>query len=397
MERGITVAILAPHPACRHSRCICRPAFHGVSEGVKAPARTRLHWLGLVLLTLVAGTAGGALFHAMGLPAPWLSGAMVFTIVLAVGGVDVHLPEPLRHLALLILGVSMGAALTPQMVARAAAWPVTMAFLALSVAATMAGGIMFLRRVGRWDGPTAFFAAAPGAFSTVIALASDTGADLRRVAFAQAVRLFLLIAALPGLLRAAGLTRETPLNVMADEADPAALSLSDPAGLMDLGLLLALSAAGGYLAERARIPGGLILGALIVSGALHLGEWSHTQLPPSLLLPAFILLGVNVGTRFVGTRISTIVSFFAVSLGAFVVSIVISAAFALMASQITGDDFGKVLTAYAPGALEAMAALGFALGYDPAYMSAHHVFRFAGLSIALPLIARLLFRILPKS
>ncbi len=365
---------------------------------MKGPARTRLHDIGFVILTLLAGTAGGALFTAMGLPAPWLSGAMVFTIALAVGGVELRFPEPLRQAALIILGVSMGAALTPQMLARASAWPITMAVLALSVAATMAGGMLFLRRIARWDGPTAFFAAAPGAFSTVIALANDTGADLRRVAFAQAVRLFLLIAALPGVLRAAGLTRETPLNVMAaDGSAPAPLSLADPAGLMDLGLLLALATIGGLLAERARIPGGLILGALVVSGALHLGEWSHAQMPAFLLLPAFVLLGVNVGTRFVGTRLSTIITFFWVSLGAFVVSIIISAAFALVAAWMTGDDFGKVLTAYAPGALEAMAALGFALGYDPAYMSAHHVFRFAGLTVALPLVARLMFRVPPKS
>ncbi|WP_408647722.1 AbrB family transcriptional regulator [Xanthobacter dioxanivorans] len=156
-------------------------------------------------VTLGAAALGGLVFALAGLPAAWISGALVVTIALAVGGVQIAVPEWTRVLAFIVLGTSMGTALTPETFARAATWPVSMACLAGSVLGTIAGGMLFLSRVAGWSRETAFWASAPGAFGTVIAMAADTHADLRKVAFAQALRLFLLVAALPNVLAAVGL------------------------------------------------------------------------------------------------------------------------------------------------------------------------------------------------
>ncbi len=334
---------------------------------------------GAVLATLAAGSLGGLVFAGLGLPAPWISGALIFTLILALTGVRIAVPEILRFLAFVVLGASMGAVLTPQMLAQAAAWPLSMACLALSIAATMAGSILFLTRVAGWSLATAFYAAAPGAFSTVVAMAEETDADLRQVAFAQTVRLFLLVAVLPSALGAAGLAG-TAFQPPAQSSPPLAVAL-----------LLAVAMAGGLVAERIRLPGGLIIGALAASGALHLSELSDAVLPPELLEPAFVILGAGIGVRFLGTTLGSIKEFFLVSLGAFLVAIAIAAVFAAIAMALTGTEFGMLLSAFAPGGLEAMTALGFALGYDPVFMSAHHLFRFTGLSVALPLLAYLLF------
>lgn len=336
---------------------------------------------GAALLTLAAAAAGGALFAMLGLPAAWISGALVFTLGLAMAGVQVAVPEWVRFLAYVVLGTSMGTVLTPDMLARASSWPVSMACLGASVVGTMVGGILFLRRVGGWSLETAFYASAPGAFSTVIVMAEETKADLRKVAFAQTLRLFLLVAALPNVLGATGL---------------AGAGLKPPphlVPLLDLAILFAVATAAGLAASALRLPGGLILGALAGSAGLHLAGWSDAEVPPSLLLPAFVVLGAGVGVRFLGTSLSALRSYFWVSLGAFLVALAVSTLFALLAMALTGDDLGKLLTAFAPGALEAMTALGFAMGYDPAFMSAHHLFRFAGLSVALPVAAHLLFRL----
>lgn len=340
----------------------------------------RLRTAGFSLLTLAAGAAGGTAFSLLGLPAAWISGALVATLILALARVPIVVPEALRFLAYVVLGTSMGTVLTPDMLARAAAWPISMACLAASVGGTMAGGVLFFTRVGGWSLPTAFYASTPGAFSTVLAMAEESQADLRQVAFAQTLRLFLLVAALPNVLGAAGL------------AGGGFQPSPHPATLLDLAILLAVSVAGGLAAERLRVPGGLILGTLAGSAALHLSSLSDATLPPVLLLPAFVVLGAGVGARFIGTSLAAIRSYFFVSLGAFLVALLVAIGFALLAAHLTGDDFGKLLTAFSPGALEAMTALGFAMGYDPAFMSAHHLFRFAGISVALPVAAHLLFQ-----
>lgn len=330
-------------------------------------------------VTLAAGAAGGLVFAVLGLPAAWISGSLVVTIALAVANVRIDVPEWLRVPAFVVLGASMGTALTPETFARAATWPVSMACLGASVLGTMAGGTLFLTRVAGWSRETAFWASAPGAFGTVVAMAADTRADLRKVAFAQALRLFLLVAALPNVLGALGLTAgglAPPPHVSSPWA---------------VAVLLAVCTATGLLATRLKVPGGLILGALAGSAALHASGASDAVLPPEMLIPAFVILGASVGVRFLGTTLGTIRAYFLASLGAFLVAVAISTVFAVIAAWLTGDDLGKLVTAFAPGALEAMTALGFALGYDPAFMSAHHLFRFAGLSVALPVAARLMF------
>lgn len=332
------------------------------------------------LITLACASAGGLAFFILGLPAPWMSGALVAVTVQVLAGAPAKLPEPLRFACFLVLGASMGTALTPDMIRQAATWPVSMALLGLSVVGVMGAVTLFLRKVAGWSLATAYYASAPGALSAVLAMAAASDADMRRVAFAQAVRLFLLVALLTQVLGRAG-----GGAAMAVPADP----LSAP---LDVALLLLASLGGGLLAARARIPGGILIGALAASGLLHALGWSEARVPDGLMVPAFVVLGAGVGIRFRGTTLATLKDCLLASLGAFVVAMAVSLACAVAAAALTGEDLGKMITAFAPGALETMTVLGFALGYDPAFMSAHHIFRFAGLSVLLPLMAHLLFQ-----
>jgi uncharacterized membrane protein AbrB (regulator of aidB expression) len=50
--------------------------------------------------------------------------------------------------------------------------------------------------------------------------------------------------------------------------------------------------------------------------------------------------------------------------------------------------FGQVWVAYAPGGIEAMAAMGLALGYDPAFVATHHLVRILLVIGLLPLLIR---------
>ncbi len=335
-------------------------------------------WLA-VLLTAGVGTAGGALAAALGFPAPWMSGALVATTLWALADRPMAVPEPVRWVTFVVLGASMGAALSSDTLAQASTWPVSMACLAVSVIAVIACCMLYFRKVAGWDLATALYASAPGALSAVIAMAETTSADMRKVAFSQGLRLFLLVAGLPHLLGVAGghaMGSPTP-------------AVDSPLGAV--AVLLLASAVAALLFAWARIPGGMLLGAMAGSAGLHLSGISQAHLPAQMLIPAFIVLGASVGIRFQGTSLAILRSSFLASLGGFVVAVVISLGMAVLASALTGEETGKMVTAFAPGALETMTALGFAMGYDPAFMSAHHLFRFAALSVALPLSAHLLF------
>ena len=66
-----------------------------------------------IAVTLVSAFVGGAVFNLLGLPAGWLSGGMVGAAIVAVAGVEVEMPTPLRSIAFVIIGSYLGSSVSP--------------------------------------------------------------------------------------------------------------------------------------------------------------------------------------------------------------------------------------------------------------------------------------------
>nr|WP_280514466.1 AbrB family transcriptional regulator [Chthonobacter albigriseus] len=325
---------------------------------------------------MLVGAVGGGLFTALGMPAAWLSGAMVATGVAALLGLEAPVPARFRDIVYVILGISMGSGVTPEVVGRMSAWPATLAGLALTVAGVTAGSYLFLRRVAGWDPATAYFGSIPGALSMTLATAELSRADLRRVSLSQTIRLFMLVAVLPVVVTSV----EQPGGLVAGLP-----VLTEPLALL---LLAACGIAGSALAVRLRIPAGVLIGAFLASSLLHLFSVVDGVLPDSIQLPAFVALGAFLGMRFAGTSLSMVLGTLAASFGAFAVALAIAAGGAMLAAALSGIPPGQVLVAFAPGGLEAMVILAFVLGVDPAFVAAHHLARFVAMTVVVPLAAR---------
>lgn len=336
--------------------------------------------LGRLAVTLAFASVGGTLFAYAGMPAGWLSGALVFTAIAALAGVRVGVGGWLREPTFVVLGTSMGAAISPETLRGMLSWPLTMLVLAISVPVMMTAVVLYLERVAGWDRRSAFFAAAPGALSAVLIIAETTGADTRRVAFGQSMRLFVLVALLPAALGGLG---HQPAGTL-----PLGLQA---AGFLDLAIALLIGILGACLAELVRFPGGAIVGSMLASGIAHGSGFIEGRLPDIFLIVGFIILGANTGSRFAGTRLETLRRFLIDALMALVIGTAVMVVFAMLAASIAGEPYVKVLVAYVPGALEAMTIMAFVLGLDPAFVAAHHLARFIGLSLAIPLVARMFF------
>jgi len=324
--------------------------------------------------TLAAATAGATAFQLLGVPAGALSGAMIGAAALLAAGRPVRLASPLRDLGMLLGGVAMGCGVTPEMLEGLRRYPFSLAIFMISLVATMMATSWFLRRFGGWDRATAFFAAAPGALSAVIAVAADTRADLLKVTMAQSLRLFMLVAVLPAIVVAA----ETPVTIAArGAAGPAALAL-----------MLAGGAAAALVLNRLGLAGAWIFGGMAVSAALHATGLVAGDAPDWLLRIGFGLVGAFIATRFSQITRKLLVSSAAVSAGAFIVGLVIATAFAALAAFGADVPFGQALVAFAPGGLEAMIVLSAALGLDPIYVGLHHLVRFFSIGLLIPLSLR---------
>lgn len=328
---------------------------------------------GPLLLTIAIGAAGGGLAALAGMPAPWLAGSMIAVAVAALAGLPLTMPALCRNAAFVLIGVSMGAAVTPETVQQLRAWPLSLILLALSVAATLLAGTAYLERVHRWDRVTARFASIPGALSSVLVLAAASPADLPRVALAQSIRLFTLVAILPLLLRAFGSdTAAAPTQT---------LLVSSP---LEITATLALSAVAAAGLAALRVPGGVLLGAMVASAVLHGAGLVAGRLPQAILIVGFVTTGAVIGIRFKGTRLGLLLTTLPGAFASVVIALALSAGFAALGAALLDLRFGQLWLAYAPGGVEAMAIMAFALHLDPAFVGAHHVVRLIGLGLLSP-------------
>jgi membrane AbrB-like protein len=343
----------------------------------------RLPALAVAAITLALATLGGAAFAFFDLPAAWLAGALVAVSALALSGLPVYVPDLLRRVVFVVLGISLGAAVTPETVAGIRTWPITLSILVLSLPVTMAAVMLYLHYVSGWKYRETLYASAPGALSAVLAMATDAKVDVRMVAFVQTVRVFFLIAALPGMLLAAGLSAS--VSAAPPSAGVHAATLNDTLIMVGTGIISAL------IAERLRIPGGLLIGPMLLNGVLHGTGYLQGNIPTIFLLASFVVLGAFTGTRFVGTTPAMVKRLLLDSIGAFVVALVVCVGFAFLASMLSGENIAKTIVAFAPGGLEAMTILAFMIGLDPAFVGAHHLARFVLIALCLPFVAKGMF------
>lgn len=327
-----------------------------------------------LVLTLVIAACGGGVFHAVGLPAAWLSGAMVFVAVATLAGAPTLLPNRLRDALFVVIGMSMGAGVRPDVVDRVGEWPLSMAMLVVVVVCVTLVGYVVLHFGARWSRETAYFGAIPGALSYVIALATDRGADLPRIASSQSLRLFVLVAILPfAVVSSSGEVAgeggvplvSTPLEILA-------------------GVPLCLLSS--WLAVKVRVPGGWMTGAFFMSVALNASGLMTLALPSFVVLPSFVMMGAMIGCRFASMTFRQFVSVLGASLAAFCAAFLTSIAGAALISSLVDIPFGQALLAYAPGGLEVMTLLAFMLDLDPAFVAAHQIARFTGMVLLLPFV-----------
>ncbi len=327
------------------------------------------------LQTVAFGCAGSAAFLWLGIPGGAISGAMVAVTLLTVFGIAHRIEGGLRIAAMIASGVTIGAAVNPETLRGVVTYPVSLLIMSVSIAATTLAGMAVLMFAAGWSKSTAFLASSPGAFAYIIAVSPSVGGDVPRIVVVQMFRVLVLMAVLPILVVEFG----PPI-------------VSGPPPILDpywiVGVMLVLGAAGGLLMERFKLAGGIFFGAMMVSAVFHGTGLAPGRVPTPVALFGQILIGCWTGSRFVGfdwTRLPGILGAAAGSIGA---GLATSAAFAFLASGLLGVSFGAAMVGFAPGALEAMTMLAFALGFDALYVGVHHLARFLLLNIAMPVIVQ---------
>lgn len=331
-----------------------------------------------LLLALAISALGGGLATLAGLPAGWLMGGALAVTIAAMAGIPLDLPDWLRNVVFVMIGMSMGASVAPDSLALLASWPISLAALFIELVIIVATTGWMLTRFFGLDTGTAYLSSFPGHLSFVMGIAATGVGNARQIVIIQVIRILMLTIAVP--------IGATFLPIDHFDA-PAAAAVLSPLQL----LLLALGCVVvGAIFDRLRVPAGMVLGAMAAATAAKLGGLYSEAMPAPLVTLTFILTGAMIGIRFVGITRSEFVSAAKGGLIATGMTVGIVTLVTLCVAQLVEMPFGQLWLGLSPGALEGMGALGIALGYDTAFIAAHHVIRLLMLSFAIPAVVMII-------
>lgn len=318
-------------------------------------------------VALALGAGCGAVAAWAGLPLPWMLGPMIGTTIASMAAAPIAGPERLRPLVIPVIGVLLGAALTPQAFAALGQWGVTFALLPPFLLTTAAVAYLVYRRIGGLDPATAFFAAMPGGLNDMGLLGAAHGGDERRIALAHATRILVVITCVVlfyGLVLGARSGGPGGRWVGLDALGPA-----------DWAVLGACALIGAPLGRVLRLPAAPVFGPMILSGAAHLADIVTVAPPTIIVILAQIVVGTVIGCRFRDVPVRAVLRDIGLGTTASLAMIAVAAGFAAAIHATTGTDLAQAFLAYSPGGLAEMSLLALAMHQDVAYVSVTHVVR----------------------
>ncbi|MFT7134712.1 MAG: membrane AbrB-like protein [Akkermansiaceae bacterium] len=342
------------------------------------------------LTTVAAAVLAGAVANFLGFPLPWLLGALLCSAGLSVSpvrffGERPQLTQTVRNLAVPVIGVMIGAGITPD-VARAMLgwWPSLLALIPVAVFLQLLN-YFILRKVGGYDRPTAFFAASPGGLIEAVLLGEKEGGNAALMSFQQLCRIALSVISIPLIFQfTTGSAVGSAAGALIDAGKATRLSL------LDAGVLIGCGAVGLVFGKRLRLPAAIMVGPMIISALVHITELSSAAVPSLIVTAAQIAIGTVIGLRFAGQNFQSLIRGMRLSIITVTISITVAACVALIIAGFGIAGWEAGFLAFAPGGLAEMGLIAISLGVSPIYVTTHHVVRIV---VAVSL-SRVLFRLL---
>jgi membrane AbrB-like protein len=338
-----------------------------------------------VILTLTVGAGGAMVAIAAGLPAAALIGSTLAVSTVSFCRFPVSIPPWLRNMAFAAIGCSLGSGVNTDFLELAVKWPLSLSGLVLVMGVILFASSWVLSRYFGQSRITSILAASPGALSYSLAIAASGVGDARAIIVIQSIRLLSITTGLPLVLDL--------LNMPHGNGGGGHLgstTLMATAGLFLLTLLA------GFVLDKRKLPAAYLIAGVLISGALHYAGIVSGRPQTAFLGAGFIVTGSVIGTRFTTIPLGDIRRLLGGALAVVAVSSTIAAMFAALAAKLLDLPFGQLWVSYAPGGVEAMAAMALSLGYDSAFVATHHLFRIILLIVVLPVLLRVLSRNNPK-
>lgn len=334
---------------------------------------------GIAFALAVLGTA---IFWALNLPLPFLFGPMTACLIAALAHVPMAGFGQVSIAARTILGVAVGASITPDLFAELPKMAASIMLIPFFIFLIALVGVPFFRKFWGFDDKTAFYAAMPGGLQDMIIFGTEAGADPRALSLIHGTRVLIIVTLAPLFL-----------TVFYDAA------LTNPIGepardlpLNELALMVLAAFVGWKGGERIGLFGASILGPMILTAALSLTDFIHTRPPREAILVAQFFIGCTIGVKFVGVTWAELRRVVAAGVAYVAVLAILAAGFTYLVTRLGLGRPVEAFLAFAPGGQAEMTVLAIVSGADLGFVITHHLTRIVLVIIGAPIAGNLILR-----
>ncbi|MBR9762603.1 MAG: AbrB family transcriptional regulator [Rhodobacteraceae bacterium] len=325
----------------------------------------------LIALCLL-GYIGGLAAHLLGLPLPYMLGSL-FAVALITALLpralpdDYTFPEVFRSLFIAVIGTTIGAQITWEILGHLPRMVPSILALTLFVPLTQAVNYQIFRRVGGYDRATAFYAGAPGGLIDSIVAGEAAGADVQILAVQQFLRIIVVVSMLPvGLSLWYGHPVGSSAGITLNKGDVGLDHLPEVIGAALVGLVVF---------RRLNLPAAQLIGPLICAAALTLSGLAVIEAPGWVVSGCQVVIGTSLGTRFIGVEWKRLLRAGWLSGLSVASMIIIGLGLALPVAPLTGQHPDVLVISFAPGGVTEMALVALSLNTNPAVVTLHHLYR----------------------
>lgn len=329
--------------------------------------------------TLALAIAGAIAFKLLHLPLPFLFGPMAASLIAALAGAKLQGLGQISVGARTILGVAVGASITPEVLARVPQMMATVALIPLYVALIGVIGVPFFRRLG-FDPVTSWYAAMPGGLQDMVIFGTEAGGDGRALSLIHATRVLVIISLAPVIL-----TRFYGVGLTGAIGAP---MLTLPAG--ELALMAAAALVGWKAGERLGLFGASILGPMFVTACLSLAGLIHSRPPAEAIMAAQLFIGIAIGVHYVGVSWAELRRVVASGIAFVLILAALAAGFTEVITLSGLASPVEAFLAFAPGGQAEMTVLALVAGADLGFVVLHHLTRIVLVILGAPIAARLM-------
>ncbi len=326
-------------------------------------------------LLILFGTVIGYLaahYTFMPLPymlAPLISVAFMSIKVPQVFPVGYKFPMRFRLIFIAIIGLMIGARVTPELVWSLPHYRPSVVAIILFVMLSLYGNKAVFQRLGGYDDKTAFFAAAPGGLMEAIAMGEASGCNIQLLMLQQFLRIILTITLVP-------IGISIWLGAPVGSASGVSLSLAAHVpDFNDFAIAFAVGALGLFLGLRLKIPAGQLMGPMAVAAILTVAGVATIDLPPWVINFAQVVIGASLGSRFKGMAKAAITKAIVLSLVSVIYMLTLAAIITFILMQVTDMSALVLFISFAPGGVSEMSLIALSLAANPALVSLHHLVR----------------------